>query len=73
VFTSKAAVTTAAGNLTLLRKEQWLEEGALKTEGESIQGINIGAMDIEQLLLEAKKRIKEKASLDDDYRAIYNS
>jgi len=54
----------------LLKTEQWLEVGAMQIEVESISCINIGAMDIEQLLPEAKEQIKEKALLDKSYRTI---
>jgi len=69
-FTSGEGGTMAAGNKTLLRKEQWLEVGAMQIEDEEMSCINIGAMDIERLLPEAKESIKEKALLDEDYRTI---
>jgi len=64
-FTSKEAGMTATGNQMLLRMEQWLEIGAMQMDDEGIDTINIGALDIDQLLPEAKKLIKEKALLDD--------
>jgi len=67
-FTSKEGGTTAAGQLTLLRKEQWVEIGAMQLDHFEI--INIGALEVQQLLPEAKERIKEKALLDDEYVAI---
>jgi len=69
-FTSKERGTTATGDQMLLRKEQWLEVRAMQIDNESYSMINIGALDIEQLLSEAKERIKEKALLDEDYRSI---
>jgi len=54
----------------MLRKEQWLEIGVMQTDGESDEEIQIGAIDIERLLPEAKERIKVEALLDKDYLAI---
>jgi len=69
-FTSKEGGTTATGNQTLLRKEQWLEVGELQIDDEDYDIIKIGALDIDQLLPGAKDRIKEKDLLDDEYWAI---
>jgi len=69
-FTSKEGGTTATGNQMLLRKEQWLEVGELQIDDEDYDTIKIGALDIDQLLPEAKERIKEKDLLDDEYQAI---
>jgi len=54
----------------LLRKEQWLEVGAMQIDDEGYELISIGALDINQLLPEGKKRIKENALLDDEYQSI---
>jgi len=69
-FTSGEGGMTATGNKTLLRKEQWLEIGAMQLDDSSYEIIHIGALDVDQLLPEAKARIKEKALLDDNYGAI---
>jgi hypothetical protein len=69
-FTSREGGTTAAGQPTLLRKEQWMEIEAMKLDDDGREEINIRAMAIEQLLPDAQERIKEKALLDEDYMAI---
>jgi len=69
-FTSKKGGTTAVGNNLLLRKEQWLEIEAMQLDDNAHETIHIGALDVDQLLPEAKERIKEKAFLDDSYRSI---
>jgi len=70
-FTSREGGTTSATTEEMLDKSQWLEistmELDIKDEYETIQ---ISAMDVEQLLPEAKERIKEKAVLDERYRAL---
>jgi len=66
-FTSKEGGTTAVRNMSLLRKEQWLEVGAIQMDDEEYSTIQIGALDIDKLLPEAKERIKEKAMLDEEY------
>jgi hypothetical protein len=70
VFTFREGGMMAAGKQTMLRKEQWLEVGAMQLDETEIGCINIGAIDIEQLSPEAKERIKEKALLDEEYRTI---
>jgi hypothetical protein len=69
-FTSREGGTTAAGQQMLLRKEQWVEIGAMQLDDDDCEGIDIGAIAIDQLLPEANERIKEKALLDEDYIAI---
>ena len=59
-----------AGQQTLLQKEQWVEIGATQLDDEDREEIRIGAIAIEQLLPEAKERIKENALLDKGYVAI---
>lgn len=54
----------------LLRKEQWVEVGAMQLDDDELKVINIRTFEVEQLLPEAKERIKEKALLDEDYVAI---
>lgn len=54
----------------LLRKEQWLEVGAVSIDDEEFETIDIGAMEMELLLPQAKERIRGKARLDNDYRKI---
>jgi hypothetical protein len=55
VFTSGQGGTTVAGRSTLLRKDQWLEVGDMQIDDKEIRCGNIGAMDIKQLLIEAKE------------------
>ena len=69
-FTSKEGGTTAAGQQTMLRKEQWLEVGAMELDDTDYEEINVGAIQVEQLLLQAKERISQKALLDNDYVAL---
>jgi len=69
-FTSREGGTTAAGQQTLLCKEQWVEIGAMQLDDDDREGINIEALAVEQLLPEAKETLKEKAMLDEDYLAI---
>jgi hypothetical protein len=69
-FTSREGGTTAAGQQTLLRKEQWVEIGAMQIDDNDREQIEIGALAIEQLLPEAQERIKEKALLDEEYISI---
>lgn len=55
----------------MLRKEQWSEVGAMELDHEDgIESISIGALDVEQLLLEANERFKEQAMLDEKYREL---
>jgi len=70
-FTSREGGTTSTTNQTMLDKSQWLEVGAmdLNTNNE-YETIQISAIDVEQLLPEAKERIKEKAMLDEKYRDL---
>jgi hypothetical protein len=70
-FTSREGGTTSANNQTILQKEQLLEVRAMKLDLDiSLESIQISAIGVEQLLLEAKERIKEKAILDDGYREL---
>jgi hypothetical protein len=71
VFTSREGGTSSATNLAMLEKEQWLEVGAMELDFDNrIETIQLSAMEVEQLLLEAKERIKEKAMLDNRYREL---
>ena len=69
-FTSRERGTTVAGNQTLLRKEQWLEVGAMEIEDDQYEVLKIAALKLDLLLPEAKQRIKDKALLDEQYRKI---
>ena len=69
-LTSRDGGTPAAGPQTLLRKEQWVDIGTMQLDNNNPKEINIGAIAIEQLLPEAKERIKENALLDEGYIAI---
>jgi hypothetical protein len=56
VFTSREGGTTSATNLAMLEKEQWLEVGAMELDFDNrIETIQLSAMEVEQLLLEAKE------------------
>jgi len=53
----------------MLRKEQWLEVGAMHIDEEqNYDTIQISALEIELLLPEAEARIEEKALIDNQYR-----
>jgi hypothetical protein len=55
----------------MLDKEQWLEVGAMAIDLDNgYETIQISAIDVDQLLLEAKERINEKAMLDEKYREL---
>jgi len=70
-FTSKEGGTTSATKQPMLDNEQWLEVGAMEIDLDGGYGmIQVSAMDVDQLLPEAKERIKEKAMLDDRYREL---
>ena len=69
-FTSREGGTTSATEQIMLRKEQWLEVGAMQLEEESVETIQLSALDIETLLPEGKSRIQEKAMLDGNYQEI---
>jgi len=70
-FTSREGGTTSATNQTMMDKSQWLEVGAMNLNiNEEYKTIQISAIDVDQLLPEAKERIKEKAMLDDKYRDL---
>jgi hypothetical protein len=70
-FTSTEGGTTTATNQTMLRKEQWLEVGAMELDlDDGIESIQIAALDVAQLLPEAKETIMEKAFLDEKVREL---
>jgi len=70
-FTSREGGTTSATNQPMLDKDQWLEVGAMELDlDSSIEAIQISAIAVEQLLREAKERIKAKWTVDDKYREI---
>jgi hypothetical protein len=70
-FTTRDGGITSATNQTMLDKKQWLEVGAMELDLDNgIESIQIMVMEVEQLLTEAKERIKEKAMLDIKYRDI---
>jgi len=72
-FTSREGGTTSATNQTMLQKEQWLVVRAMELDfADDIEAIQISAMKVEQLLPEAKERIKKTAMVDEKYREIYN-
>jgi hypothetical protein len=50
----------------MLHKEQWLQVGAMDLDcDKEFESIQISAIEADQLLPEAKERIKEKAMLDE--------
>jgi len=68
-FTSKEGGTTSATEQLIMDKEQYLEVGAMEIDLD-YESVQISAIDIHQLLPEAKERIKEKAMLDGRYREL---
>ena len=70
-FTSREGGTMSATNQPMLRKEQWLEVGAVQIDDDEEFGeIQTAALEVELLLPEAKARIKEKAMSDNKYRDL---
>jgi len=69
-FTSTEGGTTSPIDQMLLRKEQWLEVGAMQLEDEGVETIQLSAWDSEALSPEAKIRMQEKAMLDGNYREV---
>jgi archaellum component FlaC len=56
----------------MLQKEQWLEVEAMEFDfNNDFNSIQISAIEVDQLLLEARERIMEKARLDEKYRELY--
>jgi len=56
----------------MLEKHPWLVVGAMEIDSvNDIESIHICAMEVEQLLPEAKERIEEMAMLDYKYWEIY--
>jgi hypothetical protein len=71
-FTVREGGTTSATKQLMLDKEQWLDVGAMENDRDyGYETIQISAIDVDQLLPEAKERIKEKAMLDNKYRELY--
>jgi hypothetical protein len=69
-FTSREVGTTFATSQTMLDKEQWLEVGAMELDLDGYESIQILAMEVDQLLPQARESIKEKAMLDEKYREL---
>jgi len=70
-FTSREGGTTSATQQTIVDKSEWLEVGAMELDANNeYETVQISAIDVEQLLPEAKERIKEKAMLDEKYRDL---
>jgi len=70
-FTSREGGTTSATNQTMLQKEQWFKVGAMELDlNNDFESIQISAIEVDQLLLEAKERIKKKARLDEKYKEL---
>ena len=69
-FTSREGGTTSATNQPMLGKEQWLEIGAMDLDFVDYESIQISAIEVDQLLPEARERIMEKAILDEKYREL---
>jgi hypothetical protein len=71
-FISREQGTTSATNQTMLHKEQWLEVGAMELDlSKDFETIQIWAISVDQLLPEAKEKIKEKVMLDDKDRELF--
>jgi hypothetical protein len=63
--------TTSATNQSMLDDEQWLEVGAMEIDlDDGYDIIQISAIDVDQLLPEARERIKENAMLDEKYKEL---
>jgi hypothetical protein len=70
-FTFREGGTTSATEQLMMDKEQWLEVGAMEIDLDyDYEIIQISAIDVDQLLPEARERIKEKAMLDEKYRDL---
>jgi len=70
-FTAREGGTTSATNQTMLDKSQRLEVGAMDLDtNDDYETIQILAIDVDQLLPEARETIKEKAMLDEKYREL---
>jgi len=54
----------------LLGPEQWLEIGAMEVEDDDYNTIDIGAIDVDQLLPAQKERIIQDAKLDAQYKEM---
>jgi phage FluMu protein gp41 len=54
----------------MLQKEQWLEVGAMELDHKDVESIEMSAIDVDQLLPEAKERINKKAILDEKYKEL---
>jgi len=55
----------------MLDKDQWLEVGAMELDlNDYYESIQISALEVDQLLAEARERIKEKAMLDEKYKEL---
>jgi hypothetical protein len=55
----------------MLDKEHWLEVGAMEIDlDDGYDIIQISPIDVDQLLPEARERIKEKAMLDEKYKEL---
>lgn len=72
-YTSREGGTTAIMEKPLLGPEQWLEIGAMEIEDDNYDTIEIGAIEVDQLLLEQKETIMQDAKLDDQYKEISNA
>jgi len=66
-YTFREGGTTAIVEKPMLGPEQWLEIGAMEIYDETIECIEIGALEITLLSSEQKEAIKQDAKLDDEY------
>jgi hypothetical protein len=66
-FSSTERGTNSVTNQEMLRKERWLQVGAMQIEDHNIEFIKRLALDVEALLPEANARITQKAMLDDKH------
>jgi len=70
-FTSREGGTTSATNQTMWDKSQWLEVGAMELDLSDVyESIQISAIEVDQLLPEARKTIAEKVMLDENYKEL---
>jgi len=70
-FTSREGGTTSATNQTMLDKSQWLEVGTMELDLSDIyESIQISAIEVDQLLSEARETITEEVMLDKKYKEI---
>ena len=63
-YTSRVGGTTAVMDEPLLAPEQWLEIGAMEIEEDDDETIEIGALDIDNMIPGQKEKIKQDTMLE---------